>query len=176
MIPPAILHGAESSPEETARWLVLLRLRQRRLVALKRHELPLVEDCVQSVAIDGCPPIHCLRDDTALLTACNDLDPAVEDSSGALLLAPLDPLVYDRRVTRWLWAFDYTWEAYLPATKRHRGHYALPVLAGPVLVGHVDPKADRETRRLRVISRSIRRGHLVAPALRQLAQFLGLRP
>jgi uncharacterized protein YcaQ len=87
----------------------------------------------------------------------------------------LDPLIYDRRLTQRLWDFDYTWEVYTPAHKRTRGYYALPVLAGDQLVGHVDPKADRPRRRLIVVSRRLRRGHQAAAAVRELAQFLGLR-
>ena len=92
-----------------------------------------------------------------------------------LLLAPLDPLIYDRRVTSALWGFDYTWEAYTPPHKRRRGYYALPVLAGTAIVGHVDPKADRPARRLRIMARAVKRGHKVAHALDQLANWLGLR-
>ena len=91
------------------------------------------------------------------------------------LLAPLDPLIYDRRLTRRLWNFDYTWEVYTPPARRVRGYYALPVLAGLELVGHVDPKADRENRKLKVVNRSIRRGHRTAAAVSELALFLGLR-
>ena len=91
------------------------------------------------------------------------------------LLAPLDPLIYDRRLTAGLWDFSYTWEAYTPLHKRVRGHYALPILAGLELVGHLDPKADRAQRRLRVISKQVRRGYSVAAAKNELAQFLGLR-
>jgi hypothetical protein len=90
-------------------------------------------------------------------------------------LAPLDPLIYDRRVTARLWGFDYTWEVYTPPAKRVRGYYALPVLAGTEIVGHVDPKADRAAGRLRVVSRRLRRGHRVATAVTELAGFLGLR-
>jgi uncharacterized protein YcaQ len=43
-------------------------------------------------------------------------------------------------------------------------------------VGHVDLKADRERRRLAVVSRGVRRGHAAAPAVRELARFLGLGP
>ena len=43
------------------------------------------------------------------------------------------------------------------------------------LVGHVDPKADREAGRLRVVSRRVRRGCRVAPAVKELAAFLGLK-
>jgi uncharacterized protein YcaQ len=131
----------------------------------------LVADLVQPVRVEGCPPLYCLRKDAPLfdLLPDNALRPAVQ------LLAPLDPLIYDRRLTAALWRFDYTWEAYTPPAKRKRGHYALPVLAGIELVGHIDAKADRNTGRLRVLSRSIRRGHKVAPALRDLVQFLGLK-
>lgn len=56
-----------------------------------------------------------------------------------------------------------------------RGYSALPVLAGTEIVGHVDPKADRTARKLVVVSRQIRRGHVVAPATRAFARWLGLR-
>jgi uncharacterized protein YcaQ len=92
-----------------------------------------------------------------------------------LLLAPLDPLVYDRRLALSLWDFDYIWEAYTPSAKRRRGYYALPVLSGTEIVGHVDPKADRKGKRLIVVSRKVRRGHSVAAATRGLAAFLRLR-
>jgi uncharacterized protein YcaQ len=48
------------------------------------------------------------------------------------------------------------------------------VLAGLELVGHVDPRADRERSRLEVVSRRVRRGVRVQPAVRELAAFLGL--
>ncbi len=174
VLPPAVLATAEPAADETARWLTLLRVRQRRLVTLRRGELPLVGDCVRAVAIGGCPPLVCLRDDAPVLAACAD-DAAPPVPPAIRLLAPLDPLIYDRRLTRSLWDFDYTWEAYTPAAERRRGHYALPVLAGIELVGHVHPRADRADGRLRTVSRAVRRGHRVAPAVRELARFLGLR-
>jgi len=171
VLPAAVLDRPEPSGRDTARWEALLRLRQRRLVILKRSELPLVEDRVQPVQVEGCPLLHCLREDLPLF----DFPPADGAAcSVPRLLGPLDPLIYDRRLTAVLWNFDYTWEAYLPAARRKRGHYALPVLAGIEIVGHVDLKADRAGRRLRVNSRSVRRGHRTAPAVAELAGFLGL--
>ncbi len=175
VLPPAVLAAPEPTAAATARWLVCLRLRQRRLATLKRHELPLVAEDVQTVAIAGCPPLYCLREDAPLLSACVDPRSEPAPAPPVVLLAPLDPLIYDRRLTRCLWDFDYTWEAYTPPAKRRRGHYALPVLAGCELVGHVHPRADREQGRLRTVSRAVRRGHAVAPAVRALAVFLGLR-
>jgi uncharacterized protein YcaQ len=170
VIPSAILGLPESSPLEVARWGALMRLRQHRLVALKKAELALVHDMVERVEIEGCPVVYCLRTDVSLFG----------ESGGALaaeplLLAPLDPIIYDRKVTKGLWDFDYTWEVYTPPAKRKRGYYALPILSGLELVGHVDAKADREGGRLEVVSRSVRRGHQAAPSVRALAGFLGLK-
>lgn len=168
VLPSSVLAAPESPPGDIDRWLALTRLRQHRLVALKKSDLALVEELVVPVHIDGCPTLYCLDSDLHLFEA------AATAAAGTLLLAPLDPMIYDRRVTRALWDFDYAWEAYMPAPKRKRGYYALPVLSGTELVGHVDLKADRERKKLAIISRKVRRGHSAAPAIKQLAQFLGL--
>ena len=44
------------------------------------------------------------------------------------LLAPFDPVVWDRRRFEILWGWAYRFEAYTPAPKRVRGYYALPLL------------------------------------------------
>ena len=44
------------------------------------------------------------------------------------LLAPFDPLVWDRRRFELLWGWAYRFEAYTPAPKRKLGYYALPLL------------------------------------------------
>lgn len=44
------------------------------------------------------------------------------------LLAPFDPVVWDRRRFELFWGWTYRFEAYTPAPKRLRGYYALPML------------------------------------------------
>jgi hypothetical protein len=124
--------------------------------------------------------LYCLRSDLPLLEASTDavkrLKRQHEPSQPIIrLLAPLDPLIYDRRITSALWNFDYTWEAYTPPAKRVRGHYALPVLAGSELVGHVEPKADRTEGKLNVVSHAVQRGIGTAEAVGGLARWLGLK-
>jgi len=51
------------------------------------------------------------------------------------LLAPFDPLVWDRRRFEAFWGWPYRFEAYTPAAKRLRGHYALPLLWRDAVVG-----------------------------------------
>ena len=51
------------------------------------------------------------------------------------LLAPFDPLVWDRRRFEHLWGWAYRFEAYTPAPKRVRGYYALPLLWRDKVIG-----------------------------------------
>jgi uncharacterized protein len=51
------------------------------------------------------------------------------------LLAPFDPVVWDRRRFEMLWRWAYRFEAYTPAPKRVRGYYALPLLWRDQVVG-----------------------------------------
>jgi uncharacterized protein len=51
------------------------------------------------------------------------------------LLAPFDPVVWDRRRFELFWGWAYRFEAYTPAPKRQRGYYALPLLWSEQVVG-----------------------------------------
>jgi uncharacterized protein len=57
------------------------------------------------------------------------------DSGRVRLLAPFDPVVWDRRRFELLWGWTYKFEAYTPAARRTMGHYALPLLLGDQAVG-----------------------------------------
>ena len=51
------------------------------------------------------------------------------------LLAPFDPVVWDRRRFAMLWGWSYRFEAYTPAPQRKLGYYALPLLWRDRVVG-----------------------------------------
>jgi uncharacterized protein len=51
------------------------------------------------------------------------------------LLAPFDPIVWDRPRFELLWGWAYRFEAYTPAPKRVRGYYALPLLWRDAVIG-----------------------------------------
>jgi uncharacterized protein YcaQ len=70
---------------------------------------------------------------------------------GVSFLAPLDPIVWDRRLLRTLWNFDYLWEVYVPEAKRRWGYYVLPMLFGDRFVGRIEPRIDRKTKSLTIL-------------------------
>ena len=51
------------------------------------------------------------------------------------LLAPFDPVVWDRTRFEMFWSWRYRFEAYTPPAKRKLGHYALPLLWRDEVVG-----------------------------------------
>jgi uncharacterized protein len=71
---------------------------------------------------------------------------------GVSFLAPLDPLIWDRRgLLRGLFGFDYLWEVYVPEAKRRWGYYVLPILFGDRFVGRIEPRLDRKTKALNIL-------------------------
>lgn len=61
------------------------------------------------------------------------------------LIAPLDNLMWDRKLINDLFGFDYTWEIYTPAIKRKFGYYVLPLLYGESFIGRAEIIAERKS-------------------------------
>jgi uncharacterized protein YcaQ len=63
-------------------------------------------------------------------------EPGVEEPGDVVrLLAPFDPVVWDRRRFELLWNWAYRFEAYTPVPKRRWGYYALPLLWREQVIG-----------------------------------------
>jgi len=61
--------------------------------------------------------------------------PGREPEDTVRLLAPFDPVVWDRDRFELLWSWEYRFEAYTPPPKRKRGYYALPLLWRDRVIG-----------------------------------------
>jgi len=75
--------------------------------------------------------------------------PTLESSQPAVknqvsFLAPLDNLLWDRKLISMIFGFDYVWEIYKKPHQRQFGHYTLPVLYGDRFIARFDPVMDRK--------------------------------
>ena len=100
---------------------------------------------------------------------------------GTALLAPFDPLVWDRARTERMFGFRYRIEIYTPRPKRVFGYYVLPFLLNGRMAGRVDVKADRPAGILRIPAAHAEpdadrpaTARALAAELRLLAGWLGL--
>jgi uncharacterized protein len=67
------------------------------------------------------------------------------DPEAVRLLAPFDPIVWERRRFEHLWGWDYRFEAYTRPEQRRFGYYAMPLLWGYEIIGwaNVSMPGDR---------------------------------
>lgn len=176
---PDVADLALPTEDEEKAYLVRKYKRARCLFRLKKGDAALLgAEAFVRVEFAGMKrPWYALAEDADALRAAETSGPV---APVAHLLAPLDPLVYDRDRDREVWGFDYIWEVYTPAAKRRWGYYVLPILCGDRLVGRVDPKMDRRTNTLTLLSLRLEPGveeGEVGPAiverLSEYARFLG---
>ncbi|CAM2067957.1 Winged helix DNA-binding domain-containing protein [Sulfidibacter corallicola] len=64
--------------------------------------------------------------------------PTADPDEHLRILAPLDPLLWDRKLVKQIFGFDYVWEVYKPIKKRIWGWYVCPLLQGGRLVGRLE--------------------------------------
>jgi len=61
------------------------------------------------------------------------------------ILAPLDPLLWDRKLVKQIFDFEYIWEVYKPKSVRRWGWYVCPLLHRGRLVGRLEAHVDGDT-------------------------------
>lgn len=83
-------------------------------------------------------PLYLRAEDEPLLAEC-----AQEADARVELLAPLDCMLWDRRLIAALFGFDYKWEIYTPVAQRRYGYYVLPLLSGARFLGRAELVCDR---------------------------------
>jgi uncharacterized protein len=73
---------------------------------------------------------------------------AIEPPPMVRILAPFDPLVWDRRRFGLLWDWEYRFEAYTPEPDRRLGYYAMPLLWGEHVIGWANATVTNGTLRI----------------------------
>lgn len=94
------------------------------------------------VAVEGLSePLYCLRSDRALLeSACSN----IRFRARTELLAPLDNLLWDRKLIQALFDFSYKWEVYTPAKDRAVWPLCAAHSAGGTVHRRAEPVCDRK--------------------------------
>ncbi len=196
-LPPELLHAPNPCADEAAfldwritrrigavgllwnrrsdAWLGIEMTAEQREAAFGRLERA---GAVTEVRAEGLrSPLYMLSADRPMLDAVMaDRAPLKERLE---FLAPLDPLLWDRRLIEALWGYRYSWEIYTPADKRKYGYYVLPVLYGNRFIGRIEPKADRQAKTLAVrnvwlepgVRLTRRLSEKIESAARRLARF-----
>lgn len=164
----ALLHAADPSEtdEDYIKWQVLRRIGavgmlgggasdawlgirgltgevRKRIISELIAQQSIIPCRVEGVAGD----LYCLREDEALAetaASAQDVIPRLE------FIAPLDNMLWDRKLIRSIFDFDYKWEIYTPLSQRKYGYYVLPVLYGDNFVGRIECVADKKAGRLEV--------------------------
>jgi uncharacterized protein YcaQ len=116
-------------------WLGMSSIKSpQRKAALERL---VKQGAMQTVQVEGLaePFYYRSQDQATVEQALAGSEPEAQ----AAALAPLDNLLWDRRLLRELFDFDYTWEVYVPVEKRRYGYYVLPVLYGERFVARFEP-------------------------------------
>ena len=158
-------------------WLGINMTTEQRSASFDRLEKDRV---IIPVQVEGIRfPLYMLTDDLPLLESVTadqaSLKPRLE------FLAPLDPMLWDRKLIEAVWGYRYSWEIYTPVVKRKYGYYVLPVLWGDRLIGRIEPKADRKAKTLTVqnvwlepgVRRTKKLSGQIDRAVQRLARFNG---
>jgi uncharacterized protein YcaQ len=139
-------HAARPAPPSFARWALLERVEAAGLLArasgapwsmlgeVRTSALPDAlcrEGALEEVEVSGSSRRY--------LAPAGLFDRVFPEDDGRMrILAPLDPLLWDRKLVAHAFGFDYVWEVYKPAAKRRWGYYVCPLLHDGALVGRFE--------------------------------------
>ncbi|NJD03455.1 MAG: winged helix-turn-helix domain-containing protein [Ruminiclostridium sp.] len=125
-------------------WLNIWELRSAERNEIFRQLL--AEEKVLEITVDGImDKLYCLSTDRGLLETIMQ-EPELK--ARCELIAPLDNMLWDRRLVKALFDFDYKWEIYTPEAQRKFGYYVLPLLYGDRFIGRIEAICDRKAKTL----------------------------
>ncbi len=100
------------------------------------------EGKIIKVSVEGIKEtLYALKEDLKLL---NEVKQSAHLKKRMEFMAPLDNLMWDRKLIKAIFDFDYKWEIYTPESQRKYGYYVLPVLFGTQFIGRIEVINDRK--------------------------------
>ena len=160
VLPPNILEMEPPSREEHKQFMVQKYIRAYGLIDTRNWRfgwLPLkapqrkttVKEMVENnklcpVKIEGVKHVYyVLKEHLSLL---ENSDTSISEK--VHFIAPLDNLIWNRRMISEIFDFNYAWEVYKVPEKRVYGYYVMPLLYGTRFIGRLDPKLDRKNKKM----------------------------
>lgn len=104
------------------------------------------EGRIVEIIIEDIPDtLYCLSEDINLIDTVlsNPVFPRRTE-----FIAPLDNMLWDRKLVKKIFDFEYKWEIYTPIAERKYGYYVLPVLRGDSFIGRIEIVNDRKLKQL----------------------------
>lgn len=99
---------------------------------------------ILEVSVEGIvQPLYIKSEDRQLMESILNEESSLKS---AAILAPLDNLIWDRKLIKELFDFDYRWEVYKPVSERSYGYYVLPVLYGDRFIARFEPGFDKSAK------------------------------
>ncbi len=160
VLPPNILEMETPSREEYERFMIQKYMRANGLIDTRNWRfgwLPLkasqrktiVEEMVEDnqlfpVKIEGVKHVYYVLEEH--LSHLEKSDTTISEKIH--FLAPLDNLLWNRRIISEIFDFNYAWEVYKVPEKRVYGYYVMPLLHGTRFIGRLDPKLDRQNNKM----------------------------
>lgn len=104
------------------------------------------EGKIIKILVDGIEEnFYCLSEDRPLIEIVLNSDDFMRRTE---FIAPLDNMLWDRKLIKKVFNFEYKWEIYTPIIQRKYGYYVLPVLSGDSFIGRIEVINDRKSKQL----------------------------
>jgi uncharacterized protein len=107
----------------------------------RAFEKLLEEEKLLEVSVEGiAETLYCLASDRPWIDRVQNES---QFTARTELIAALDNLLWDRRLIKKIFDFEYKWEIYTPIVERKFGHYVLPILSGSQFIGRAEIIHDK---------------------------------
>ncbi len=90
-------------------------------------------------------PFYIRKEELSLI---NEVLESLHAQSKVTFIAPLDNIIWDRKLLKQIFGFEYTWEVYTPKSIRKYGYYVLPVLYEDRFIARFEPIFNKSTKEL----------------------------
>ena len=125
-------------------WLGIQGLKAAQRNAI--FEMLLKEEKIIEVKVEEIgEPLYCRREDAGLAEFILKNPPMKKRCE---FIAPLDNLIWDRKLIGAVFDFSYKWEIYTPKQQRKYGYYVLPILYGDRFAGRIEMAYDKKQGKL----------------------------